>query len=67
MILKKLSVLSLIILCLTACSHQQLYDAVQQGQQVECQKLQGELYQQCLQKYAKPYQEYQQEREQLKK
>lgn len=62
-----LKIMSLIIFSLPACSHQQLYDAVQQGQQVECQKLQGEQYQQCMQKYAKPYQQYQQEREQLKK
>ena len=56
-----------VLFAVSACSHQQVYDALQQGQQVECQKLQGEIYQQCLQKYAKPYQEYQQEREQLKK
>ena len=62
-----LRIMSLIILSLSACSHQQMYDAVQQGQQVECQKLQGEQYQQCMQKYAKPYQQYQQEREQVKK
>ena len=62
-----LKIMSLSILSLPACSHQQLYDAVQQGQQVECQKLQAEQYQQCMQKYAKPYQQYQQEREQVKK
>ena len=62
-----LKIMSISILSLTACSHQQLYDAVQQGQQVECQKLQAEQYQQCMQKYAKPYQQYQQEREQVKK
>ena len=62
-----LKIMSLSILSLSACSHQQMYDAVQQGQQVECQKLQGEQYQQCMQKFAKPYQQYQQEREQVKK
>ena len=63
----KPSLLGMSILLLTACSQQQLYDAVQQGQQVECQKLQGEQYQQCMEKFAKSYQQYQQEREQVKK
>lgn len=63
--MKKLFMLG-VLFAVSACSHQQVYDALQQGQQVECQKLQGELYQQCMQKYAKPYQQYQQEREQVK-
>jgi hypothetical protein len=48
-----------------ACSHQQVYDAVQQNRQFECQKLPGSQYEECMEQYSEPYEEYERERQEL--
>ena len=48
-----------------ACSQQQVYDAVQQNRQLECQKLPGTQYEECMKQYSEPYKEYERERQEL--
>ena len=50
---------------LQACSNQQVYDAIQQNRQLECQKLPGTQYEDCMKQYSEPYQEYERERQEL--
>ncbi len=54
-----------VLLGLAACSQQQVYDAVQQNRQFECQKLPGTQYEECMERYSEPYEEYERERQQL--
>lgn len=48
-----------------ACSQQQVYDAIQQNRQLECQKLPGSQYEECMKQYSEPYKEYERERQEL--
>ena len=48
-----------------ACSQQQVYDAIQQNRQLECQKLPGTQYEECMKQYSEPYEEYERERQEL--
>ena len=48
-----------------ACSQQQVYDAIQQNRQLECQKLPGTQYEECMKQYSEPYKEYERERQEL--
>ncbi len=50
---------------LQACSQQQVYDAVQQNRQLECQKLPDSQYEECMKQYSEPYKEYERERQEL--
>lgn len=52
-------------LLLTACSNQQVYNAVQHNQQLECQKLPGTQYEECMRQVSEPYESYEREREEL--
>jgi hypothetical protein len=56
----------LIFLALGACSNQQVYNAVQHNQQLECQKLPGIQYEECMRQVSEPYESYEREREELK-
>jgi hypothetical protein len=42
-----------------------VYDAVQQNRQFECQKLPGTQYEECMERYSEPYEEYERERQKL--
>ena len=53
------------MLAVAACSHEQVYNAIQQNQQLECQKLPGAQYDECMEQLSEPYQEYQRSREEL--
>lgn len=59
--------LLLCTLALSACSNRQVYDAIQQNQQLECQKLQGTQYEECMKQVSQPYDAYKRDRDALKK
>jgi len=59
--------LLLCALALSACSNRQVYDAIQQNQQLECQKLPGTQYEECMKQVSEPYDAYKRERDELKK
>ncbi len=49
------------------CTQRQVYDAVQQNRQLECQKLPQGQYEQCMEQYSEPYDNYTRERRELEK
>ncbi|MHA7815022.1 MAG: hypothetical protein ACX93N_00975 [Pseudohaliea sp.] len=51
--------------CAVGCSNQQLYDAIQESQRVDCQRYPDSRYEECMQQLDKPYEAYEQEREAL--
>lgn len=57
--------MALMLWLVPACSHQQVYDAVQQNRQLECQKLPGTQYEECMKQFSEPYEEYERERQEL--
>lgn len=64
--MKKRSMLAAVsMLPLLACTNQQVYDAIQHNQQLECQKLPGTQYEECMKEVSEPYQAYKRERDEL--
>ncbi len=59
--------LVLFALALSACSNRQVYDAIQNNRQLECQKLPGTQYEECMKQFSEPYDEYRRERDELTK
>ncbi len=59
--------LALCALALTACSNRQVYDAIQQNRQLECQKLPGTQYDECMKQVSEPYDDYKRDRDELTK
>jgi hypothetical protein len=55
-------VLLMISLGLAACSNEQIYNAVQDSQKVECQKYPDTRYEECMKELSTPYDEYERER-----
>jgi hypothetical protein len=49
------------------CSQRQVYEAVQQNRQLECQKLPQGQYEQCMERYSEPYESYTRERRELER
>lgn len=62
--MKYLVILPLLLLSLS-CSNKGTYEAIQIGQKNDCQKLFGDEYDKCIEKYSKPYDEYKRDREAL--
>jgi hypothetical protein len=58
---------ALLLLCLgaTGCSNQQVYNAIQESQRVDCQQYPDTRYEECMQQLEKPYGDYEEEREAL--
>lgn len=58
-------IVSLVILlgAVSGCSNEQVYTAVQQNRQFECQKLPQPQYEECMKDYDQPYDEYARDRE----
>ena len=50
---------------LAACSNQQLYNGIQKNRQLECQKLPGSQYDECMKEVSEPYEEYEHDRQEL--
>jgi len=46
-----------------ACSQRTVYDSVQAGGETECQRYFGDEYDKCVEKYAKPYDDYESDRQ----
>lgn len=63
--LKRFAALAVVLWLLPACSNQQVYDAVQKNRQLECQKLPGSQYEECMEQYSEPYEHYERERREL--
>lgn len=59
-----ISILSMLLI-VTACSNQQVYDAVQANERSQCSELPASEYQQCKQKERLSYKQYQEERKKL--
>jgi len=59
--------LVLCVLVLPACSNRQVYDAIQKNRQLECQKLPGTQYDECMKQVSEPYDDYKRERDELTK
>lgn len=55
-----------LMLLLSACSQQQMYQAVQENRLNACEKRVGEQRQRCIEQHNMPYDEYQREREALR-
>jgi len=54
--------LLLVLLCSAACSNEQIYNAVQENQKLECQKYPDTRYEECMKELSTPYREYEEER-----
>lgn len=54
-------------LCLSACSNKQIYDGAQYNNERECYQRPESQIDECLQQNSQPYEDYQREREALKK
>ncbi|MCB1704257.1 MAG: hypothetical protein KDI17_05305 [Halioglobus sp.] len=48
---------------LLACTHEQVYNSVQQNQQLECSKLPQVQYEDCMKGVDQSYQDYERERQ----
>ena len=62
--MKSIIKILLLVPLLVSCSGSKgTYEAIQTGQKNECQKLYGDEYDKCVEKYSKPYDEYKRERD----
>jgi len=59
--------LVLCVLALPACSNRQVYDAIKKNRQLECQKLPGTQYDECMKQVSEPYDDYKRDRDELTK
>ncbi|WP_455207887.1 hypothetical protein [Kaarinaea lacus] len=59
--------LLLVLLFIGSCSNKQMYEALQIKQKNDCQKLPHSEYKECIERAEKPYEEYEEERQQSKK
>ncbi len=55
------------VLFIAACSNKEIYDSVQANQRSQCVELPPTEYQQCKEKERLSYEQYQEEREKVKK
>ncbi|GAB5451876.1 MAG: hypothetical protein Hals2KO_22040 [Halioglobus sp.] len=59
-------ILATLVCLLGACTHEQLYNAVQENrQQEECAKLPQGQYEACMREYGQPYDEYERQRREV--
>lgn len=52
---------------LVGCTNQEVYEAVQQNRQHECQKLPEPAAEKCMEQHSESYEDYEREREELLK
>ncbi len=50
---------------LIACTNQEVYDAVQENRQQECQNLPPSAYEDCTEQHSEPYDEYERKRQEV--
>ena len=60
-----LSGIVVLALLLVACTHEQVYNSVQQNQQLECSKLPQVRYEECMKEFDESYKDYARERQEL--
>lgn len=61
-----LSFLSICVLSFAiGCSHQELYEAVQDNRQFECEKLSHPQYEECMDENNESYEDYERKRKEL--
>lgn len=65
--MKKIYTALVCALLVTACTQQQAYQAVQENRLMECQKRVGDQQEECREGHSMSYEEYQREREALRK
>ena len=58
----KVAYVLLVSVLLAGCSNQQLYNAVQDSQKVDCQKYPDTRYEKCMEEFSVPYEEYESDR-----
>ena len=63
--LTRLSTIAALAVCTTACSNQQIYEAVQQSNQFECQKNPKTARERCMEQVSEPYEDYERDRNAL--
>ena len=56
-----------LVVGLSSCTNQQVYDSVQNSSQLECDKLQMVQREECLKRMAPSYEKYEAERQKLLK
>jgi hypothetical protein len=59
----RFSGIAVIAVLLVACTHEQVYNAVQQNQQLECSKLPQVRYEECMKGVDESYKDYERERQ----
>jgi hypothetical protein len=59
------TLLPVLCCCAAGCSNQQVYNAIQESQRVDCQQYPDTRYEECMQQLDKSYQDYEEEREAL--
>lgn len=52
-----------LVTCQMACTNQQLYDTIQQNNELECSKLPQGQYEECMSRINQPYDEYERQLE----
>jgi hypothetical protein len=52
-------------LLLVSCTHEQVFNAVQQNQQLECSKLPQVRYEACMKEFDESYKDYERERQEI--
>jgi len=66
MVVIKITIITLVLILLTACSSKELYESTQpKYDENECRKLQPHEYDKCINQKAKSYDEYKKEREEV--
>ena len=61
----RMSLIYILASLLIACTNQEVYDAVQENRQQECQKLPPSAYEECAKQHSEPYDEYERERQEV--
>lgn len=53
------------LLAIQSCTQQEIYTAIQQNRQIDCQRKQQPLYEECMEQSSEPYEDYRRAREEL--
>jgi len=57
--------LMLLLILIAGCSNRQIYDAIQANQKNECLKIPSPEYEKCMERINKPYDKYEEERQEV--
>ncbi len=62
----RIALLPVIVLSVAGCSNEQIYNAIQDSQKIDCQKYPDTRYENCMNELSAPYEEYEKERQETK-